>query len=197
MLRHVSTHAQTLQYTRKHSRQHFCSHTHTLTLHTTLPNKTHMHTRCDRKKPTHLLKSVCKQVFGRTFSMGGRRLNKLPAEDQQRLSAWHTHQLKRTNCQGSVQTTHLHQHTRTHPPTHTHSTYIRLVSTSFFHTQTTHIQNVDQSKTRGRTVITSALMTTQDFVSLQPIYTNLCHFRARWRQITAMGVRSNKSFLVE
>ena len=96
--------------------KHFCTHTNTCS-----NTQTHTHTQCDCKRLTVLLKSVCKQMFGRVFSKGGKRLNKLHAEDQQCVCGWQTRRLKHTSvnmymytqhtciCRTSVQHRHTHK----------------------------------------------------------------------------------------
>lgn len=89
-----------------------CRHEHSPTS-TNAHGGTPVHTQTHKWMPsviaktlTALLKSVRKQMFGRMFSTGGTLLNKLHAEDQRCLSAWHT--AETFSRVYSVKCTHLH-----------------------------------------------------------------------------------------
>lgn len=151
-------------------------------------SQTHMHTQCDCRSLTVLLKSIYKHMFGRMFSTGGKQLKKLHAEDQQ---CFWLHQLNHTVMYWTHNTCICH--------TKIHREYIHAWQRSFPilqpHTNTC-IQNVDERTTIAITVIISALVTTQNFVSLQPIVFQSFPFQRllKARQITPMGARSNQDF---
>jgi len=72
----------------------FCAGTNTST--NTLMLR-HAYTHRHSKRQTVLLKSLCRQMFVRLFSLRGTLINKMHAEDQQCLSSWHTHLLRHSN----------------------------------------------------------------------------------------------------
>lgn len=161
--------------------KHFCKHTNT-----TIQTQTHMNTRCDCRGLTVLLKSVCKQMFGRMFSTGDKRLNSLHADDQRCLLSWQTCQLKHTDR-------------------HVHETHLQLSHTlphichTLFHIFLPHTTHIKRRWKYNHSNNSYYPHTCQHWIlcHCNQFHSNLCHFSSfsGQRQMTPGRARSKKEVL--